>query len=293
MKKIFTMIALMFVITISKAQMIPNAGFENWTTMTGYNNPDGWGCMNNTTMPLSVYTAEKGTPGSVGTAYLKLTSKTITGGVAPGIAVSGVIDSMTQMAKSGFAYTNRSAYLTGKWQHMIFGTSQGYIDVKLTRWDSGTNMRVTVASAHNVLSGMAMSWANFSIPLVYGADMNNPDTCIITLAASGSTPANNDYLWVDGLAFAGTTGIAENNLNVNINVFPNPTSENLIADLSAIKEQKVSVTIVDMQGKLVKSVGSVVATSNNMIDIADLAKGNYMLKVVAKEGIITRKFIKK
>ncbi len=296
MKTIFTMIALTLVVTISKAQMIPNGGFETWTSMGGgtYNNPNGWDCLNNSTMALSVFTCEQGTANpSSGAHYLKLTSKTMASSVAPGIAVSGVIDSVTQTAKSGFAYTNRSANLTGSWQHMVYGTSQGYIDVKLTRWDSGNNIRVTVASAHQQLSGMAMSWASFSIPLTYGTDINNPDTCIITLAASGANPANNDYLWVDGLAFAGTVGISENTLDATISLFPNPATDNLMIDLSAVKEQKVSIHILDMQGKVVKSVESVVATTNNTIDIANLATGNYMLNVITKEGIITRKFIKK
>ena len=293
MKKNYFMIALMFTAVISKAQMIPNSGFENWTTMTGYSNPDGWGNMNNTSAPISVFTCEQGTPGASGASFLKLTSKTSIGGVIPGVAVSGVIDSVTQTAKSGFAYTNRSVTFGGKWQHMISGTSQGFIDVKLTRWDSGMNMRVTLANAHQVLSGMAMSWANFSIPLVYGTDTNNPDTCIITLSASGATPADGDYLWVDALGFSGTMGIDENGFGANVSVFPNPTSDNLIVDLSSIKEQKVTVTILDMQGKLVKSIGSVVATSSNCFDIADMAKGNYLLNVVAKEGTVNRKFIKK
>ena len=297
MKKTITIITLMLAAVISEAQLIPNSGFENWTSMAGgtYFNPDGWGNMNNTSAIGSVFTCEQGAPGAVGSYYLKLTSKTSLAGVVPGIAVSGVIDSATQTAKSGFAYSARPASLTGKWQHMIYGSTQGFIDVKLTRWDAVSNARVTVASAHSVLVGMAMSWANFTIPLTY-ADGNYPDTCIIVLAASESlaTATNLDYLWVDNLAFTGTVaGIDENSLNANISVFPNPASSNLMVDLSSLKNQKVSLKIVDMQGKLVKSIESVVATSNVTIDIADLSTGNYMLNVVTSEGTLSRKFIKK
>ena len=291
-KTLYTIIALILVASISKAQLIPNGGFENWTSMGTYNNPDGWDQLNSTTSAMSVYTCEKGTPGTVGTSYLKLTSKTITGGVAPGIAVSGVINTSTFQPQSGFAFTNRPANLTGKWQHMIFGSSQGFVDVKLTRWDTGMNMRMTVASAHYTLTGMAMSWANFSIPLTYGTDSNNPDTCIIVLSASGTTPTNQDYLWVDALAFAGTQGVSENYFDANITVYPNPTSENLILDLAALNNQKVSLQVMDMQGKQVKKVEGVTTSSKTMLDISNLSKGNYMLNVISKEGTITRKFIK-
>ena len=60
--------------------------------------------MNNMSSIASVYTAEKGTPGSPGTAYLKLTSKMVGPAVMNGVAVSGVLDSMTMMPKSGFAF---------------------------------------------------------------------------------------------------------------------------------------------------------------------------------------------
>ena len=296
MKKIiYTLIALTLVVTISKAQMIPNAGFENWTSMGGgaYNNPSGWGNMNNGTSIASVYTCEKGMPGAVGSFYLKLTSKNTVAGVAPGIAVSGVLDSITMMPKSGFAYTSRPTALAGKWQHMIgSGGSQGYIDVKLTRWDTGTHMRVPVGTGHVALSGMAMSWANFSVPVTY-TDSNNPDTCIIMLSASGLTgAANGDYLWVDGLAFTGITGITENYFDANISIFPNPTSSYLTVDLSALKDQKVCLQIVDMQGKQIRRNEEVSVASKTMLDIADLSKGNYMLNIITKEGTVTRKFIK-
>ena len=279
----------MLVITATKAQVMPNAGFETWTSMGTYSNPSGWGNYNNSTSPASVFTCEKGTPGNVGTAYLKLTSKTVTGfGVAPGIAVSGVIDSTNGTALSGFAYATRSALLTGKWQHMISGSSQGFIDVKLTRWDGGTS----TASAHVTLSGMAMSWANFSIPLTY-TDSNNPDSCIIVLAASGSAPANGDYLWVDALAFSGTQGISENLLDAAITVFPNPSSDMLHLDLAAFKDQKLTVQITDMSGKLIKSMTNIAASSKVTIGIADLSDGNYILNVISKEGTASKKFIKK
>lgn len=94
------------------------------------------------------------------------------------------------------------ANFTGKWQHMIYGSSQGSIQVTLTRWDSGMGMRMPKLLQGNVtLSGMAITWANFTIPLTY-TDGNNPGFCIIVMKASGSNPTNNDYLWVDNLAFS-------------------------------------------------------------------------------------------
>ncbi len=289
-KSIFLSIALMFTVVISKAQ-IPNAGFETWSAMTGYDNPNSWSCLNTTTASASTYTCMKGTPGSPGTSYLKLVSKTVTGmGVIPGIASSGTFNQSTFAPISGFAFNQRPANLTGNWQHMIYGSSQGYVDVKLTRWDAGMNMRMPVASAHQVLSGMAMSWASFTIALTY-VDGNNPDSCMITFSASGSAPTNNDYLYVDNLAFSGiVTGISENHFDANISMFPNPTTDNLILNLSALKDKTVSIQIFDVTGKQVQLLENIAVAEKNTIDVAALPKGNYVLNIVSTEGNIQRKF---
>ena len=102
--------------------------------MGTYENPDGWATLNDLTTMSGIYTATKGTPGSPGSSYLKLTSQTIGPNVVNGIAVSGVIDQVTQQPVSGFAFNQQPASFNGKWQHMIYGTSQGSINVTLTRW---------------------------------------------------------------------------------------------------------------------------------------------------------------
>mgnify|MGYP001098817988 CR=1 FL=1 len=246
MKKTILSIAVMALTSGSLFAQIPNAGFENWSAVGTYSVPDGWGTLNNTTTLAGIYTVTKATPGSPGASYMKITSKTIATSVVGGIAVSGVLDSTTMMPKSGFAFNQRPANLTGKNQYMIYGSSPGSLSVTLTRWDSGTNSRVIVASGNitHSPSAMAMAWTNFTIPLTY-ADGNNPDSCIIVLKASGSAPTNNDYLWVDNLAFSGVvTGIQnQESLLSNVSVFPNPSAElinvNINLTLSIINENLI------------------------------------------------------
>lgn len=198
MKKIITIVAALGMSVAAQAQ-IPNPGFENWTTVGSYEIPDNWGTMNHTTATYSVYTATKATPGSPGASYLKLTSKTTGTSVTNGIAVSGKLDTVNMLPKSGFAFTQRPASFSGKWQHMIYGSSQGSVKVITTKWNSMMNMRDTIAHAEQTLGGMVMNWANFSMNLMYMDSLNYPDSCIIVLQSSGSNPTNNDYLWVDNL----------------------------------------------------------------------------------------------
>lgn len=289
------LLSLSLGLSISLFAQIPNNGFENWTSMGTYNNPNSWGTLNNTTAVAGVYTATKATPGSPGTAYMKLTSKTVSGfGVVNGIAVSGVIDSIAMLPKSGFAFNQRPASFTGKWQHMIYGSSQGSITVQLTYWDAVNNVRVPVATANQTLSGMAMSWANFTIPFTY-ANGNNPDTCIIVLKASGAVPTNNDYLWVDNLAFAGSVvGLKDNSNTIQtLTVFPNPSSEQINLSFSSIKNQEVKIELLDLTGKIIlsKTEKTQSGITHKTLDIKGIAKGIYFINLTNESGIETKKII--
>ncbi len=288
-----TSIAVLAVSNLSVAQ-IPNSGFESWTNMGTYSNPDGWGTMNNTTAIASVFTATKGTPGNPGTAYLMLTSQTVGAAVVNGIAVSGKLDSITMQPISGFAFNQRPQKFTGKWQHMIYGSSQGSISVKLTKWNIGTNSRETVATANQALSGMAMSWAAFTINFTYLTG-NAPDTCIIVLKASGSSPTVDDYLWVDNLAFTGVVAGIENQKNFlnNILIYPNPSSKNIIVNLNLKTAEETTFDLLDLTGKIISSKTETLpqGESTQTIDISGIAKGSYLLKVNTKMGTETRKVI--
>lgn len=116
MKKTLSFIVLFLLVINSAYSQIPNGGFENWTSMTTYDLPDGWATLNNKTAVQTMFTATKATPGNPGSSYMKLTSKTINGSVVPGIAVCGKMDTPTMQPKSGFAYNMGPANFTGKWQ---------------------------------------------------------------------------------------------------------------------------------------------------------------------------------
>lgn len=292
-KHILSILTVLAITTTSMAQ-IPNSGFESFATVGAYEVPNGWGTLNNTTGTFSVYTATKGTPGSPGTSYLKLTSKTLSTSVVNGIAVSGVLDSMTMKPKSGFACTLQPVSFTGKWQHMIYGSSQGSVKAVLTKWNVSSNRRDTVAVAAQTLAGMAMSWANFSINFTY-ISSTVPDSCIIELKASGSAPTNNDYLWVDNLSFTGSvTGLEKSSsfLN-NVVIYPNPSAECINLDLNIKSSQAITFEISDINGKLIRliSAGVLSGQTKQSIDISDIAKGTYILKISGENASETKKII--
>ena len=66
-----------------------------------------------------------------------------------------------------------------------------------------------------------------------------------------------------------------------VQLYPNPTQ-----DVLNIKSDKeiLNVQIIDMQGKLVKTVFAI-----NQLDIRALPKGVYVVRVETSEGIFTEK----
>ncbi len=275
-KTVFSL-ALLLYTGLASAQ-IPNAGFEDWTNLGAYNNPVGWQTLNDYTAEISQFTCTKGTPGNPGGSFIKLTSKGFKSFVFTGIAVAGQLDVITTTPYAGYPFTDRPEKLTGNWQHMIFGSSQGYIDVFLTRWDATLNARVPVASKHEQLSGMAMSWENFEIPLNY-TDDGNPDSCMIVMSASGDNPTHNDYLWIDNLAFQGSVGIQNiAGSYVTIEGYPNPANHQVSFRLNAKNNEQVRCVISNQVGAIVRNERMRIVNDIVSLKVEELNAGIYIVQ---------------
>ena len=83
-----------------------------------------------------------------------------------------------------------------------------------------------------------------------------------------------------------TTGIDNNiDLSSEINIYPNPTSNQLTIDI----EQNISeIIIIDITGKNIKTI----TPDLNVINVADLSDGIYFIKLITNERTITKKFVK-
>jgi hypothetical protein len=64
-------------------------------------------------------------------------------------------------------------------------------------------------------------------------------------------------------------------------VYPNPTSGNLFVDVSSSSITRATFKVMDMSGKMIKTIQSDLVEGLNKItlDVDDLANGMYMLKV--------------
>lgn len=81
-----------------------------------------------------------------------------------------------------------------------------------------------------------------------------------------------------------TTGISANE-NISIKLYPNPANNTLFLDGLT---QDVKITILDLNGKIVNDK----LITNKQIDVSNLAKGIYTIRIDDKNGTSVKKFVK-
>lgn len=280
------------IISVLGNAQIPNNGFENWTNTNGYQIPDNWDNLNKVTYNSSIYTCIKGTPGYSETSYLFLSSKTIPGkGVVPGVAVCGIIDTVTYKPKSGFPFSTRPQYLSCYIQYMPYDPSDSSsIKVLLTKWNQILLKRDTVAFGASYFNAMAHTWFNTGTFLNYMTG-NNPDSAIIVISSSGRVPKNGSYIYVDDLQFNGSViGINENSLNENnITVFPNPSCAFVTININTKTDTALKLLVYDFTGKVVYE--EILLNKNHSINTATWDKGMYNVQIKNKNNSLNKKLI--
>lgn len=82
-----------------------------------------------------------------------------------------------------------------------------------------------------------------------------------------------------------STGIPANE-KVSIKLYPNPADHTLFID--GLTTRNVKISILDLNGKVV--IDKLI--TSNQIDISNLANGIYTIKIVDRNGILVKKFVK-
>jgi hypothetical protein len=85
-----------------------------------------------------------------------------------------------------------------------------------------------------------------------------------------------------------------NNAKLRLNIYPNPVSAIVKAQVTTIKAGSATITVTDVQGKiLVKQTNQLpLGTSQVAVDIAKLASGNYLLQISGTDFHLQQPFVK-
>ena len=79
-----------------------------------------------------------------------------------------------------------------------------------------------------------------------------------------------------------------------LTIFPNPVQQNLYVQLAVIKAEKLTLQVIDLQGKILQQqlVDVVIGNTSISINTGALAKGDYVLVVKGSEISQQKLFVK-
>ncbi len=238
----------------------PNPGFENWSTVFGIQEPDGWQTWNFTSLAsppnqLSVLKAS-GVDKHSGNYAIKIKTIYLEYNPNPqffpdsiGGAFTGKVNYNPISLKYGYPYSGRPEKFEFWAKYQPLGNDTATAGVVLRKWNG--------ASADTIAFGLltigpTAQYSLFQLTLHYflpdmpdSAAIGFTSTKTISDARVGST------LCVDDLSFTGWVGIDEssNCLKNKVQLFPNPVTDNLTLSTEIAEADEAAVT--DISGKTI------------------------------------------
>ncbi len=285
------LLAALMVICIFSTAQIPNAGFEDWETIQGYELAKNWVTLD-LSFPFSgVNTLSKSNLHSEGLYSARLMSRysDLYMMVIPAWIFSGTYDSTLQQITAGIPFNSRPYRLKGDLIYDKKGGDFGLISCDLTRWDTLSGQRVLVATDVFPLTTSTALWTVFEMELTYLTN-DFPDTCTIYISASSESSAiDSTTLWVDNLRFDGVVGTGESRDHEETILFPNPSAGPCFLKLPPGQKGPFHLSLYTMAGSLVWSQELSTMRMNQLLplDFHDLVPGSYLF-TLSNSGSIYR-----
>jgi len=264
---------------------IPNVGFENWTS----GNPDGWWTSNFAALSWVNVTQSRTAHSGTYSVRGDVISIQGTPGYAPMIAAGSNLD--------GFAWTQRSGFITGYYQLFPASGSGDRISLLGSLMKGGVH-GTGVAVGGGTVTAAASSWTQFSVPFTY-LSSNTPDwaSLSISLVGPGSTdPKNGSYFLLDDVAFSGTASAVDDanavpqSFTLDQN-YPNPFNPSTKINFVLAQPGFVTLKVHNLLGAEVASLVNErkdAGTFSIHWNAAGLPSGMYLyrLSVTSEKGIL-------
>ena len=272
MKKILTLICFFALgISASAQNVLPNPGFENWTTVGTHMDPTNWNTLNPNTSIVGVLTCLKATGVDVhsGTAAIKLITKLVLGQNANGIATTGTISIAPPGIGGGVAYSGRPDSIVGWYKYTSVGGDNGFVEFQLLGSASATD---TIGYVRFVTPNSTVStYTRFSAPIVYRNANPVTNSIWILSSSAGFTATVNSTMFVDDLELITNSGSTIKELNAEfLTLAPNPVRDELQLENN---RSGIVFKLYDCFGKQV--FRDELVRGKNRIDLSLLQNGIY------------------
>lgn len=309
MKKSTLLIAAVSLSTmLAHAQaVVPNGDMELWgQVLNSPEEPTNWVTSNTFANPLLTFPNPNPNPTSVfkapspnnyqGTYAMKIVTvdlaynpDTATVPNRLGVAQLGSVTTTSPYLLDGRAYTSRPATVGYYAKYAPSGTDTAVAIALLTRWNSTTVSRDTIAFGFDYIPSALASYASRTINLDYATYNNNnfPDTLHILFSSSTFfTPQAGSTFYVDAVTVSGWVGMPENSDAANkVSVFPNPASSEVKFMINSDKASKIEV--IDALGRTVKTL--TIDNHKAVEQLYNYAAGMYTYTVLdAQNAVLNR-----
>jgi plastocyanin len=190
-----------------------------------------------------------------------------------------------------YGYTGFSATITVSNSGTVF--TPATITINL-----GDEVNFTISGSHDVVEVSKATWdakgntplsGGFSLP--FGGGILTADKLTEGIHYYVCTPHAN-FGMIGTITVLNTTGVAENTLKDGISVFPNPSNGNFQLKINNPKTAKeYELGIYNVLGAKVYSKVQLQQQNSINVDIADLPKGTYFVKLLSGKETFYRKIV--
>lgn len=284
---IFLVMAIAFT-GLSIVAQIPNASFEEWNTVSGIQEPDGWQTMNFLSVPNGFTSCIKSSahyPEETGNYSIQIQNNTALSQMEGGwgiISTGGFYFPFIPI----FPVTENPTGLTGYYNYDALNGDSALFMVQL--FYNG----VQVANGSNLLEGTD-GWMPFIIDIE--DEYVQADSGYITLAAFNPDmgtvgPKGNSVLLVDNLEWTtGVTVIHESAFAESFTLYPNPVTNELWINMRNPIANNAILHIYDASGKLVYSDNQL--QNGVPVSTEHFLSGLYMIEVIQGNNTEIQKLV--
>jgi hypothetical protein len=238
-----------------------------------------------------------GSPGdgaSCTSCHTGTAAATVAGLITSTIPASGYIPGQTYVITGSITQAGKTKFGFEISPQNLTGVKKGTLAVTSTTTTQliGSGKYITHKAAGTSFPSGTATWSfNWTAPAAGTGDLTFYGAFNVTNANNADT---GDQIKLSTLLVHEdvSAGIADAlSISNEINVFPNPVEDKLNIISPSTDLTEVSVSIINMQGQLVKKVDEF--SINSFINVEELSTGYYILKIETERGIAVKKIVKK
>jgi hypothetical protein len=299
MKTHCTLIFVLLALVVSSQTQIPEGGFENWTPNSSgtYSEPSGnwWTTLNPLASVGAPVTTAPTSDAHSGELAARLETVQWGDFLISGLLSSGEFVFEEPFIKQGRPFSDKPSKFKGWYKYTpVQGDSAG-IGAILTRYNTSTQQKDTIADAVIAVSSNITSYTEFVIDFEYTIPDLTPDTIIVVFTSSGDASnlqgQDGSVLIIDDIILEYATGLQDNLMpELSLNAFPSPANDRITLEVNSFQPEDLVFNIYSMDGRLVESI--VPEDRKTEVNTVNWKQGKYLVQAYKNDVFVSStKFI--